>query len=206
LLVKFCVALLSSFLQPFLQFGTQYIIIFLTVPFYIVFYGYVFYYIAHCVVDSAKGTRRASDVPISGTFDAGDFISEVILLLGCFAICLWLAALYYGLTRRFDLTFWLLSAGGGFFLPMSLLRGVMFDSFDALNLISIIRSIFNTFFSYCGLVLFFFVLCGFVAAILLRLPLWGFLSKGITIYLVFVLAHRLGWFYWWHKDKLDWGL
>jgi hypothetical protein len=26
------------------------------------------------------------------------------------------------------------------------------------------------------------------------------------IYLAMVAAHLLGWFYWWHKDKLNWGL
>jgi len=206
LLVKFCIALLSAFLQPYLQWGTSYIIIFLTVPFYIVFYSYVFYYIAHCVVDSAKGTRRASDIPIADTFSAGDLISQVILLLGCIAFCFWPTAVYYGLTRRTDVWFWLLSAYGVFFLPMSFLRGVMFDCFDALNPIRIIESICKIFFSYWGLVLFFFVVCGFIAAILPRVPLWSFAANGIRIYLVFVLAHRLGWFYWWHKDKLDWGL
>lgn len=206
LLVSFLVGLLASFLGPFLQQGTSYVLTFLIVPFYIVFYGYVFYYIAHCIVDSAKGTRRASDVPIADTFNTGDLISQVIVLLGCIAFCFWPTAVYYILTQQTNLWFWLLSAYGVFFLPMSLLRGAMFDSFDALNPISIIRSIFSTFFSYCGLVLFFSALGGLIVFILPRLPLWGFLLTGIKIYLLFVLLHRLGCFYWWHKDKLDWGL
>ena len=89
---------------------------------------------------------------------------------------------------------------------MCFLRGVMFDSFDALNPIEIFRSILSTFLPYCGLVLFFMVLGGFAAAVLFRLPLWDFLQTCIILYLVFVLAHRLGWFYWWYKDKLGWGL
>ncbi|MHC4426429.1 MAG: hypothetical protein ACYSYV_10070 [Planctomycetota bacterium] len=205
-LFSFMIGLLARFLSPFLGSGTSYILAFPTVLFYIVFGGYVCYYIAHCVIDSSKGSRRASDVPIANTFDAGDLVSQVILLFGCVAVCFWPVAVYYVFTRRTDVWFWLLSAYGVFFLPMSFLAGVMFDSFDALNPIRIIQSIRSTFVSYCGLVLLFSVLGGFITVVLPRLPLFRFLSTGIRIYLLFVLAHRLGWFYWWHKDKLDWGL
>ena len=203
-LVSFLLGLLSSFIAPYLQHGTPYILAFLTVPFYAVFYGYVFYYITGCIVDSAKGKRRAGDITMPQTFDAADLISYVILLLGCIAICLWPTGIYYIFTQRTDLWFWLLSACGGFFLPMSFLRGVMFDSFDALNPISIIRSIRSTFWAYCGLVLLFYALGGLITVILPRLSLWAVLSDGIKIYLLFVVVHRTGWFYWWHKDKLKW--
>ena len=33
-----------------------------------------------------------------------------------------------------------------------------------------------------------------------------FIRQALKFYLVFVLAHRLGWFYWWYKDKIGWGL
>jgi len=206
LLVSFLVGLLSSFVAPFLGKGTGYLMSYLTIPFYIVFYSYVLYYIAHCVFDSTKGRRRASGIPTSYSFNVGDLVSQVILLLGCVAICLWPAAVYYLLKQQSDLRFWLLSGCGTFFLPMSFLRGVMFDSFNALNPILIVWSILKTFLPYCGLVLFFLAVGGFIAAVLPRLPLWSFLIQGVKIYLVFVLAHRLGWFYWWHKDKLAWGI
>jgi len=196
-LVWFLFGLLSSFAP--IDFA-------LVVPFYVVFYGYVFYYIAGCVVDSARGKRRAADVTMPETFKAGDLISHVILLFGCIAICFWPTAIYYVFTQRTDLWFWVLSACGGFFLPMSFLRGVMFDSFDALNPILIIRSIRSTFLAYCGLVLLFYALGGFITVILPRLSLWAVLSDGIKIYLLFVVVHRIGWFYWWNKDKLKWGI
>ena len=205
-IVSFFVGLLARFLGPYLQQGTFYIIAFLTAPFYIVFGSYVVYYVVNCVIDSAKGNRRATDVTLPANIDAGDLIAQVFLLFGCVAICFWPAAIYYVLTKQTDSRFMLLAVCGTFFLPMSFLRGVMFDSFDALNPILIIQSICKTFLSYCGLVLFFLVLGGFIEVILPHLPLWGFLSAGIEIYLVFVLAHRVGWFYWWHKDKLNWGL
>jgi hypothetical protein len=205
-IVSFFVGLLARFLAPFLQEGTGYIITFLTMPFRIVFGSYVVYYIVNCVIDSAKGNRRATDVTMPANVDAGDLIEQVVLLFGCVAICFWPAAIYYVITKQTDSRFWLLMSCATFFLPMSFLRGVMFDSFDALNPIRIIQSICKTFLPYCGLVLFFLVLGGFAARAVPRLPVWGFLSAGIEIYLVFVLAHRVGWFYWWHKDKLNWGL
>ena len=205
-LVSFLVGVLAVFLRPFLQFGTSYITLLLTAPFYIVFGCYVCYYIAHCVIDSSRGHSRASDIPMGNTFDMGDLISQVILLAGCVAVCFWPVAVYYVLTQRADLWFWLLSAYGIFFLPMSFLAGVMFDSFDALNPLTIVRSICRAFLPYCGLVLFFYAVSGFIAAIVPRLPVWLFVRRSIEIYLAFVLAHRLGWFYWWYKDKLEWGL
>jgi hypothetical protein len=204
--VSFLLGLLARFLSPLLGFGTSYIIRFLKAPYYIVYGGYVCYYIAHCVIDSSKGSRRASDVPIANTFDAGDLVAQVILLLGCVAICFCPAAFYYLFTKKIDSFFWFLVALGSFFFPMFLLRGVMFDSFDALNPVEIFRSIFSTLLPYCGLVLFFMAVGGFIVMVLPRLPLWRFLCLGILFYLVFVLAHRLGWFYWWYKDKLGWGL
>ena len=85
----------------------------------------------------------------------------------------------------------------------------MFDAFDALNPIFIIGSIFKTFLSYCGLILSLGIFGGLVALIfwiLGRLPILGFVSNAINLYLLFVAAHLLGRFYWWYKDKLDWGI
>ena len=205
-LVSFLVFVLASFLAPFLQFGTSYIITLLTLPFYIVFGCYVVYYVAHCVIDSTKGRRRATDLPMANIFSIRDLVEQTILLLGCVAICFCPPAFYYLFTRRIDFWFWVPLALGGFFFPMCFLRGVMFDSFDALNPVEISRSILSTFLPYCGLVLFFMAFGGLAAIVLRRLPLWGFLRTCIILYLVFVLAHRSGWFYWWYKDKLGWGL
>ncbi|MFC1794553.1 hypothetical protein ACFL3Q_13300 [Planctomycetota bacterium] len=204
--ISLLVFVLASLLVPFLQSGTSYIMTLLTLPFYIVFGCYVVYYVAHCVIDSTKGRRRATDLPIANIFSIRDLVEQAILLLGCVAVCFCATAFYYLFTSRFDSCFWFLLALGGFFFPMFFLRGVMFDSFDALNPIEIFRSILSTFLPYCGLVLFFMAIGGLVVAILFLLPLWDFLRACIILYLVFVLAHRSGWFYWWYKDKLDWGL
>ncbi len=206
LLFSLFIRLIVYFLRPSLGNAVAEITEPVALILYVIFYSYVCYYVADCVINSAKGHRRASDATMPDTISIGDFISQAFVIIGCVAICVSPVLLYSVLIKRTDLWFWVLSAYGTFFLPMSLLRGTMFDTFDALNPIEIIRSISRTFVSYCGLVLFFIIVGGFIEAALPRLPVWNFPKKVIEIYLIFVLAHRLGWFYWWHKDKIDWGL
>ncbi len=179
----------------------------LSLVLYILLIGYVFYYFGYCIFDSSKGGRRAPDISIQHTPDKGDLISQLLLILGSVAICFWPVAVYYIFTQRTDLFFWLLSGLGIIFFPMALLTGVLFDSFDALNPILIIRSIFVTFLPYCGLILSFCVFGGLVAVVLLvlrRVPVLGFLSNVVKLYLLLVAAHLLGRFYWWNKGKLNW--
>ncbi len=197
---------------------------------YIMLVGYVLYYLAHCVFDSSKGGRRAPDISVQYAPDKADLIWELSLILSSIAVCFWPATVYYVLVRRIDLIFWLLSACGIFLFPMALLAAVLFDAVHALNPIFIIVSIFKTVPKYCGLVLFYCVLGGLVAAVMSdvrNLPkpqdLTGvtiyvfvlinyffsaaFIYKSMAlVYLAMVAAHLLGSFYWWHKDKLDWGL
>ncbi len=206
LLISGFVGLIGHFLGPILGQATAEITEPVAFVLYIIFYSYVFYYIADCVTGSARGHRRATDVSMPNTISIGDFISQLFIVIGCVAICIAPMLLYSVFVKRTDLLFWILSAYGIFFLPMSLLRGIMFDAFDALNPIEIVRSICRAFFPYFGLVLFFLIVGGFVAAVIPKLPLWEFLRQALRVYLVFVLAHRLGWFYWWYKEKIDWGL
>lgn len=178
----------------------------LYLPFYVVFYGYVVYYIIECVISSSRGSYRAPDPSIPDTLDWRDLVGQVLLLIGCVAFCFCPTAVYYIFTQRTGLVFWMLGACGAFFFPMALLRGIMFDSYDGLNPIPIIISIAGTFLPYCGLVLVFILLGGFVGVILPKLAVWDIVGDCVKIYFVFVLANFLGWFYWWHKDKLDWGI
>jgi len=194
---------------------------------YMLLVGYVFYYFGHCVFYSSKGGWRAPDISVYNAPDRGDLLSQLFLMLGSVAVCFCPAAIYYIVTERTNLLFWLLSVYGFFLLPMVLLTVVLFDSVDALNPIVIIRSIFRTFFPYCGLILVFCALGGLVAPIISNLPkphalpqapfyicmLLNYLlgtafiyQKIAFIYLLMVAAHLLGRFYWWYKDKLNWGI
>ena len=206
LLITGLIRLIWYFLGPRLGLATAEFTEPITIILYVIFYSYVCYYVADCVISSAKGQRRASDFLMPDTISIGDFISQAFIIMGCAGISLSPVLLYSTLVKQGDLWFWALSAYGTFFLPMSLLRGIMFDTFDALNPIEIVRSMGRTLLPYCGLVLFFLVVGGLVVAVIPQIPLWGFLRQAMRIYLVFVLAGRLGWFYWWHKDKLNWGL
>ena len=207
-----------------------FIFIFLVLGFYMLFVGYIFYYLAYCVVDSAKGGRRAPDISIYRTPSKGELISQLLCVFAGLAFCFWPAGVYYAFRETADAFFWFLLACGMFFLPMALLAVLMFDSLDALNPIMIIKSIYKTFFTYIALVPFFFILGGLATIIIFRISdlfkpqslrqLLGCISLvlgyiyniGLTwpgivfIYLAMVGAHLLGCFYWWHKDKLDWGL
>jgi hypothetical protein len=151
--------------------------------------------------------------------DKSDLISQLFLVLASIAICFWPVAVYSVLMRRVDLFFWLLSAFGVFLFPMALLAGILFDATHALNPIFIIASIFKTLPKYCGLVLFHCILGDLsgpqdlTGAIFYPLRLINyfftaaFIYKAMAfVYLAMVGAHLLGSFYWWHKDKLGWGL
>lgn len=204
LLIAALIRLIWFFLGPYLGEATAEF----TEPIYYIlnaiFYSYVCYYISDCVISRSRGRQRASDITMPTTISIGDFVSQAFILIGGAAICLAPVLLYSVLAKRNDLLFWAFLAYGIFFLPMSLFRGIMFDTADALNPVEIVRSIFRTLLPYCGLVLFFLIVGGPIVAVIPRLPLWGFLKQAIRMYLVFVLAGRLGWFYWWYKDKLDW--
>ena len=210
--------------------GTLFILIALAIGVYLVLLGYMVYYIGLCVSDSAKGGRRAPDITTLDLPDAGELLSQLFLILGAIAICFWPASLYYVCTKRIDLVFWVLSACGIFFLPMALLAGILFDAIHALNPLFIIGSISRTFLPYCALVPLFCGLGGLLAIIapnIFSMPSAQSLQGGIGqimlvlarlfgatltypgmafIYLAMVAAHLLGWFYWWYKDKLNWGL
>ncbi len=186
--------------------GVGYLTTLLTAPFYIIFACYVCYYVAHCVIDSSRGHRRATDIQITGALSIGDLLSQTILLVASVAIACWPVAVYYVLTERTDAWYWLLGACGVFFLPMSFLAGVIVDSFDALNPLRMVQSIWRAFVPYCGLVLFFLAITGFAIVVIPRLFIWPYLRSAAQLYLLLVLANSLGRFYWRNRERLDWGV
>jgi hypothetical protein len=201
-LVSVFLRLLGTLLAPFLQVGTGYIISWLAVPFYAVFYCYILYYLSHCVVDSARGQIRAPDITTE-TFDLGDLFSRAVVLFGCVAICFWPTAVYYIFTFRTDRWYWLLCGCGVFVLPMSLVAGIISDSLNALNPITLARSINKTLFGYLKLLLLLCVISGFAVVVLPQILPWVFLAKIVRIYLSFVVLHLIGWFYFKYQEKLD---
>ena len=173
--------------------------------------AYTLYYFAECIRDSAGGSRRAPDLRASPAKpDRWDYISQLLVMVGSIAACFSPVAVYYIVTERSDLIYWLILACGGFFFPMVLLAVVLFDSFNALNPILIIGSIFRTLPPYCGMVLFFYA-----GALLFMkidspvnrfrlLPVVPFLIKGMQLYMIFVAVGLLGRFYRRFEKKLNW--
>ncbi|MBA7547922.1 hypothetical protein ES705_40363 [subsurface metagenome] len=100
LLISGFILLIEYFLKPHLGLATAEITEPAAFILNVIFYSYVCYYIADCVISSAKGNQRAVEVSIPNTISIGDFISQAILLIGCTAICL-APVLRFGQTNRF---------------------------------------------------------------------------------------------------------
>ena len=179
--------------------------------FYIFLYGYMFYYFAECIRDSATGGLRALDTP-SNIPSKEDLIEQCACLLACYALFLGPAIFYrsythFTETQTNSVVFWCLYAYGIFFLPMGLLAVVMFNSVNGLNPILLICSIASTFLPYCGLI----IIIGFLGLLLIAagwiLPqsrIIGYILGIAGIYLALVMAHILGRFYWRYQEKLNW--
>ena len=173
---------------------------------FILLIGYGIYFVTYSVFDSSKGQRTIRYIPQMHFPDKWELIRQYFLILAGVAICFWPVVIYYIFLRSNDLYFWLLLGAGLFFFPMSLLSVILFDTISGLNPFFIAGSILRTFVSYCFLILFFYILIGFMVFVLPVPSLFGFIGHALRFYLLLVLANRLGWFYWWHKDKLDWGI
>ncbi len=200
------VFLLCPLVVAFLGLGIEYIPIVYALPI-----AYVLYYFAECIRDSAAGGCRVPDFWMHPTeSDKWDCISQSLVVLGCIAVCFWPVAVYYIVTERTDLAYWLLLAYGGFFFPMVLLAVVLFDSYNALNPILIVGSIFRTFLPYCGMVLLFYGGALLFMKIdsrlygLRLLPAVPLIFRVVQLYLVFVAVGLLGRFYWRYQEKLNW--
>jgi hypothetical protein len=172
----------------------------------IVLLMFVFWFLAECIRDSAAGNLRApntaSDAP--GLAEMG---LRLIRMFFCFVVYLLPAALYYKYTHSDDLTFRIIAGCGIFLYPMALLGVLMFDSIHGLSPLITIPSLFSAFFQYCGLIilvctiLFLFVKArGFFASN----PLLWLSVRAIEIYMLMIVAHLLGRFYFKYQEKLNW--
>lgn len=167
---------------------------------------FMYWYFAECVRDSAEGGLRAPKV-IGDFPPAWDMFRQMVDIIGCLLIFFGPCIFYLLITLQADVIFWLLLIYGIFCFPMVLLAFVVFDSIAGLNPRLMYKSISNTFWPYCGLVLFFIA-----AGLLVGVLGWKasesvylvFLARCVGIYLLFVGAHLLGRFYWRYQEKLKW--
>lgn len=175
---------------------------------------YLLWYITECVRDSAKGGTRAPEA--FATIGLGDMWSQAQHIIGCYLI-FWGPVFFYHLyTRQKDIIYWLLLVCSAFFFPMGLLATIMFDSLRGLNPVLLISSIFSTIYQYCGLVILIVVVVvlAFMASTsveedeIQEVEMATFILGGVFylfyIYIILVVAHLLGRFYWRYEDKLYW--
>lgn len=175
---------------------------------------YMLWYFTECVRDSAKGGTRAPEA--FATAGVGEIWEQAQHIIGCYLIMLGPVFFYHLFVNRTDIVFWLLLGYGVLFFPMGLLSCVMFDSIRGLNPILLIGSIVSTLLQYCGLVL---LVSGIVLSFKALTIIRGRFEPGqitigtsilrvvfpcLLLYMVFVVAHLLGHFYWLYQDKLNW--
>jgi hypothetical protein len=175
----------------------------------VILIGYLIYCLSDYIRDSADGNRRAPDIELSLSIltNAWELVWLILNTFICVTVCVGPLVAYLIITKRTDITFWLLVTYGILYLPMVLLGLVLFDSLRALNPILIIASILNVFLPYCGLILLFLAVCGLIAIILVIMPqswILSYILSAICIYLTIVMSHVLGRFCYRYREKLNW--
>lgn len=172
----------------------------------ILLYLYLYWFFYECIRDSATGGVRAPET-IANTPGLGEMFWQWLRTICCLFVFVAPMLIYYQYTNQTDTIFWALLAYAIIFFPMALLAVVMFDSLSGLNPILLIGSILSTFLPYCAMI------AAFVTAGLLIAhsvpetdgsPVLRFIFRCVNVYLLIVVAHLLGWFYWRYEDKLNW--
>jgi hypothetical protein len=171
---------------------------------------YLAWYLAECVYDSAKGGTRAPEILDMSGWE--DLWSRVSYLLGVYILFGLPPVLYRLITGQMDALFWALVAWAVLFFPIGLLAMVIHDSTAALNPLFLLKSIFQVFVPYVGLLLGIGVLAGLLwyasapqGPGLSPIRNWPF-GALLHSYAAFILAHVLGRFYWRYRERLDWGI
>ena len=175
----------------------------------VILVGYLIYCLSDYIRDSADGNRRAPDIELSLSIltNAWELVWLILNTFICVAVCVGPFVAYLIITKQTDIIFWLLVTYGILYLPMVLLALVLFDSLRVLNPILIIASMLNVLLPYCGLVLLFFAVCGFIAIILVIMPqswIISYILSAVCIYLTMIMAHMLGRFCYQYKERLNW--
>ncbi|OHB78988.1 MAG: hypothetical protein A2Z25_19635 [Planctomycetes bacterium RBG_16_55_9] len=172
----------------------------------IILYMYLCWYLCECVRGSAAGGVRAPETK-GFTPGLGEMLGQTIKAGGCLLLYAGPAIFYFVETRQTDAIFWGLSIFAFFFLPMSFLATVMFESWRGLNPILLIGSIFNTLLPYAAMIL---TLLAAGVVIIEKAPnprashLTFFITWLVGVFLAMIAAHLLGRFYYRYEEKLNW--
>jgi len=175
---------------------------------FIVLVLYLIWYVFQAIRDSARGGIRAPD---TGALTPGlaELLGENFKLLITALFCMAPALVYLIYGGGTDAIFWTLYGTGGFIFPMALLAVVIHESLRGLNPLLIVRSVLRTFFHYLVLVPFCYVLClmfPLAYYFILNRRYWHFsyVLQAPAFYLLLIMAHLLGRFYFKNEEKLYW--
>ena len=172
----------------------------------IVLLMFVFWFLDECVCDSASGNLRVPNTA-GETPGLAEMGLRLIRMVMCTLVYLIPAFLYYRYTHRFDSVFKIIAGCGIFLFPMAFLGVLMFDSIRGLSPHIIIPSLFNAFIQYCSLII---IICAIIFLFLKARgfrgsnPLLWLSIRAIEIYMLMVVAHLLGRFYFKYQEKLNW--
>ncbi len=169
--------------------------------------GYAFWYLGHCVRETAEGDNMAPDVLVDSPSIA-DMALQFLQTAACLAFFAAPVVVYYSLTGKTDIIFFALLGYAALFLPMGLLSVIINDDIAGLNPVLLVRSIVMTFFSYLKLVVLFYLigwLMFYSLRFFINLPFYlNFIFNAVLLYFLIMLAHLLGRFYRAKRDKLGW--
>jgi predicted RNA-binding Zn-ribbon protein involved in translation (DUF1610 family) len=172
----------------------------------ILLYLYLYWFFYECIRDSSTGGVRAPET-IANTPGFGEMFWQWLRTICCLLVFIAPVLIYYLYTERSDTVFWVLLVYAVIFFPMALLAVAMFDSISGLNPVLLIGSILSTFLPYCAMIAA-FVTVGFL--LVNNIPetdnssVLKFVLRCVNVYLLIVVAHLLGRFYWRYQDKLNW--
>jgi hypothetical protein len=172
----------------------------------VLLYLYLYWFFYECIRDSATGGVRAPET-IANTPGFGEMFWQWLRTICCLLVFIAPVFIYYQYTKRADTALWALLVYAIIFFPIALLAVVMFDSLSGLNPVLLIGSILSTFLPYCAMIAA-FVTVGFLLVNNVpetdNSPVLRFVFRCANVYLLIVVAHLLGWFYWRFQDKLNW--
>lgn len=171
---------------------------------------YACWYTCFCVRMSAEGQIKAPDALQHDEGGLWEMIKQMFRVAVAIGFCVLPAILYSRHYKRTDELFWGVLAVGWFFLPMTLLSTIVYDSLAGLNPFLIVISIIRVLFKYVLLVLELSIPFGLfvIAAVYSKqLGIWFILpAQAILLYLAFVGAAMLGRFFYRNETRLNWAV
>lgn len=169
---------------------------------------YMNWYVWECIRESAAGSIRAAET-VGATPGFGEIFARAFRGAVALGLCMAPAVFYVASVQAIDPVFWALYAFGGLAFPMALLALVVHDSFSGLNPFLIVSSILKTFFRYLPLVPLCYLLCLLFPVAYALIPnqrYWhlAYPLLFLAYYLILVMGHLLGRFYFKNEERLYW--